>query len=363
MALSVKLKSTLSKSARQDDFGNTINGIDCVQCKKTFTKDTDQLLNCDYCEGWYCTKCLSMSKTDYGHHNHTSDTAMWFCFTCKVKVLVNIKENKTIEEKCKESLKIYEDRIKDLELKLNQKCDLSEVKRLVELEVEKNIQRFDTKIEEKLQTSDIDKAIEDKINLTQNKLKSYADALDVKVSTVNNIAEETMSSNNTIIEQTVKKINEQNEYNERLNNIIIYNLEESTSILKSEITQYDETLAHKLLKVVLPTAKPSEAFSNMPIRLGSRRVVGKIKPLKIKFSHIDYKQAFMSNLPNIANCDNDTIKKCFINHDLNDEERTAEKLLVDEMKTLSAQETGNFLYRIRGPPHSRKVVKIPKLQK
>lgn len=365
MALAVKFKSTLSGTAGQE---GAEKGVDCAKCEKIFTKETDQLLICDYCDCWFCIKCLSMTKKDYEHHNQTADSGMWFCSSCKIKVLINIKENKTIEEKCRENYEIFEERVKKLEekfdQKFDQKCSLEDVTKICQEEIEKKIGSIDKKIDDRLKNAEIYKVVEDKINLTENRLKSYADALEVKVATVNNIAEQTKTavtgSNDKIIEETVKKINEQNEYNERANNIIIYNLVESISILKSEITQYDVTLAHELLKVVLPTAKPSEAYINIPLRLGSRKIEGKVKPLKIKFSHIDYKQAFMSNLSNIAACDNEIIKKCYINHDLNEEERAAEKLLVDEMKTLKAQDNVNFLYRIRGPPHLRKVVKIPK---
>ena len=44
----------------------------CKTCSKKFTKISDQLMECEYCENHYCSTCLGMTDTDYEHHVHSS---------------------------------------------------------------------------------------------------------------------------------------------------------------------------------------------------------------------------------------------------------------------------------------------------
>ena len=57
--------------------------------------------------------------------------------------------------------------------------------------------------------------------------------------------------------------------------------------------------------------------------------------------------------------DNNVLKKYVVAHDLNDLERNHERSLVTEMKKLNGEQN-DFLYRVRGPPHDRKLVKTKK---
>jgi len=49
-----------------------------------------------------------------------------------------------------------------------------------------------------------------------------------------------------------------------------------------------------------------------------------------------------------------------ITHDMTVKEREQCKLLVEEAKKMQNEETGNYIYRVRGPPGQMKVVKFRK---
>ena len=354
MALTVKLKRALQATGQSDE-----EGVLCINCDKSFANESDTLMNCDYCKSWICTRCLTMSSAEYKHHVHTASSGMWFCAPCKTKITKFIDESKTVEEKCSNFLKNYTERLEKLEKKLEEQCVKVEIEGLIEEKIAENNDSLKDEISKKSDKQVVEKLIQDKLKVNDIKLKTYNEELGKKIETANKAAEEAkssvVSSNNEIVDKTVQKLNEQNE---RANNIVIFNLEESEAILKNVCAEHDRELVNTLLKVVLPTANPDETFLEMPVRMGSKRT-DKIRPIKIKFKHIDYKQAFLLNMRNMEMTDNETLKKCSVTHDLNEHERIHERSLVVEMKRLN-QGQHDFLYRVRGPAHDRRLVKMKK---
>ena len=45
-------------------------------CQKKYTKETDKVMKCEFCERHFCISCLDMTPTTYNHHSKSS--AMWF---------------------------------------------------------------------------------------------------------------------------------------------------------------------------------------------------------------------------------------------------------------------------------------------
>ena len=37
----------------------------CTACKKDFTQDSDKIVQCEYCDEFYCSKCLDLSSNQY----------------------------------------------------------------------------------------------------------------------------------------------------------------------------------------------------------------------------------------------------------------------------------------------------------
>ena len=93
--------------------GGASNFWICKTCSKKFTKISDQLMECEYCENHYCSPCLGMTDTEYEHHVHSS--GMWFCGVCKPKVEETLKIEKEIEKRCQEHFEKYSRKLEQIE--------------------------------------------------------------------------------------------------------------------------------------------------------------------------------------------------------------------------------------------------------
>ena len=71
-------------------------GWQCETCQKKYSKETDKVMECEFCESHFCIGCLDMSPTTYNHHSKSS--AMWFCVACMPKIKETIKIEKDIEK-------------------------------------------------------------------------------------------------------------------------------------------------------------------------------------------------------------------------------------------------------------------------
>ena len=101
---------------------------------QNFAASDAELLECQHCKEHFCIKCLKKSNTEYDVLSK-SDT-MWFCVKCRKIVEEHIVIDLKIEERCKEIMENYEQRISDIEivkeeLQLNS-CNEPMVKKIVE---------------------------------------------------------------------------------------------------------------------------------------------------------------------------------------------------------------------------------------
>ena len=116
----------------------------------------------------------------------------------------------------------------------------------------------------------------------------------------------------------------------RLNNVIIFNLPESTSQLKTTRQQHDK---EQILEMCT----------------------------EITLTHIDKKRTLLRRFHHIR--ENDKFKNIKIDHDKTKQEREESKKLYEEAKRKeAADKSGEYLYRVRGPPWERKIRKIRKSQ-
>ena len=72
------------------------------------------------------------------------------------------------------------------------------------------------------------------------------------------------------------------------------------------------------------------------------------------------KHGLMSNLVNLSNA-SEGLRKISVRHDLTKKQRDEEKKLREEAKKMEAEDkSGEFDYRIRGPPWERRIAKMKK---
>ena len=115
-------------------------GWQCKTCQKKYTKETDKVMGCEYCENYFCITCIDMSTTTYTHFCKSS--AMWFCTSCLPKIREAIKIEKDIEKRfskhyeklekiCQDIENKFDNKFTDVKNKVDTKCSKQEVKAIV----------------------------------------------------------------------------------------------------------------------------------------------------------------------------------------------------------------------------------------
>ena len=85
------------------------------------------------------------------------------------------------------------------------------------------------------------------------------------------------------------------------------------------------------------------------------------RPVLIKFPKTDNKRSILRNVHQLKN--NDKFGNIKIDHDKTKQEREESKKLFEEAKRQeAADQSGEYIYRVRGPPWERKIRKIRKTQ-
>ncbi len=140
-------------------------------------------------------------------------------------------------------------------------------------------------------------------------------------------------------------------------NIILHNVTEKQSDNEEERTKHDREQLKELGKVCKESIKKEDLVQMK--RLGKRNP-NKPRPLLVEFKDEEKKHGLMSNLVNLSKA-SEGLRKISVRHDLTKEQRDEEKKLREEAKKMEAEDkSGEFDYRIRGPPWERRIAKMKK---
>lgn len=285
--------------------GNEDGSWNCKLCNKTFTDKKAELMECEYCDEHFCSKCLNLSAAEYKLLSKRSDLH-WYCPPCEEKAMKNLKIEKEIEDRCKEYFSKYEKRIDTLEQEVKKKADIPKVKEL---------------IEESLSGKEKDGAERQ-----------------------NHISED---------------IKEFRESEARRNNIIIFNVNESKSTVaearKKEDTEYVQDLS-SILEANPWSVKTVARLGK--VKRENENVSTTNRPMKVVFDDEKSKSVFMSNVRKLRTAE-EKFKSISIVHDMTIREREINKEKVKQAKEKNDEnKSGDYQYAVRGPPWERKVVKV-----
>jgi hypothetical protein len=85
----------------------------CELCDKLFSDPSSKVLECQRCQKHFCIKCLKKPEAEYNALSKSD--SMWFCIKCREVVEKHIMTDLKIEERCRQIMSQYEDRISSLE--------------------------------------------------------------------------------------------------------------------------------------------------------------------------------------------------------------------------------------------------------
>ena len=390
----------------------------CISCMKDL--EEGKTIQCQMCDGHSCYMCSKIPTEMITFM--TSGTCPWICRHCNragLPTLKNINDNVTKQSKQIKDLRDTTDRQytnlekkmvdleKSIDSKINKKFESNKEEMKKEIEekitteltkqideemerirgeqivpdmekIEKNItdkisKKIDEIVEEKMKNTewpghtDLEEKIE---RLIQEKIKTNIDTVDENlVKKIDSMIEDKIKENpiqnstrnaqmvspGTYMKTTVKNVaNELKEKEKRMHNIIIFGLQvpvtdNETSRNEADKSNFVEFIT-KNLEIVLGKEDIKENF-----RLGrydSKDNNSKTLPLMIVLKSLEMKEKIFKNLYKLRGQRDVTF-----NHDYTRLEREENKKLQEEAKVLTKNDPGS-MYRVRGPPWDRKIVKL-----
>lgn len=200
-----------------------------------------------------------------------------------------------------------------------------------------------------------DKQIEE---LTQAFLKdtAWSDIVKKEVDNkIENVSVE-LSSIQKMVDATKGLVEEERDKEARSKNILLYNLPESSDSSYEERQNHDKSHVLNILRELIDKEFQESEIQKF-FRLGKMdNGKNKTRPVLVQFVDKMTKNYLMNNLYNIRKT---SFKDLVITHDMTIKERDQCKKLVEEAKLKEQTETsGEWKFRVRGPPGQMRVVKL-----
>ena len=152
-------------------------------------------------------------------------------------------------------------------------------------------------------------------------------------------------------------MSELNERKQRELNLVIYGVKESDSEIREDRIYYDRQKVREIgakCDVILHTEDIGKT-----VRLGKFDKDRRKRPILVTLKSLDSKRNILRGARNLKDEDsNSELRAVRIANDLTRAEREQEKQLFTKAKELQEQESGDYIYRVRGPPWARRVAKI-----
>ena len=173
---------------------------------------------------------------------------------------------------------------------------------------------------------------------------------------------EQQSLTEEIAKVTAEKLNRMKHNQEsRENNIIIFNLSESTknTDVKDESDQEAfKNLCKDILEINVPEIALIKRLPGSKKSNQEAEEVDMCRPLKVVFNSNFDKRIMMSKLYKLKNVQG-RFSKISVQHDMSLDERAELKKLLQKAKDLNKENSNlNLLYKVRGPPRALKIVQI-----
>ena len=265
---------------------------------------------------------------------------MWFCVGCREKIEQHIVTDRKIEEVCREIMMEYEQRISCLEKKIETKCGKEEVRDIIKEEIAQ-AGTPKVNIEEDTIRDIVQEAVTNKINTIESDVS--------RTNTKTPMDSEEQTSVTAVMEEI-------NERKKREKNMLIFGIPESTADDPTERQTYDLNQVNELFTDCDITLDPAN-IENCK-RLGKYNAE-KTRPILTALQSVDVKVTLFKNMYKAKKMPK--YEKVGVSNDLTKTERQEEKKLFSLAQELQQKEgKGEFLFKVKGPPWARRIVKVQK---
>lgn len=319
-------------------------------------KSTDKGLSCETCEKWFHIQCEDVTEDQYTFLiKKENQTLHWFCKDCETttlntgKVIFALKtKQESLEEAISKLRKEMFGELRGFEKEIHTlKATMVDFDlRLKDVSLKEITDLIDRKINER------DAGLIEKTK--KEVVPVWSEVVAKQVSSKFESVSKDMVKVQKVLGETKKKAEEEKDKVSRTNNIIIYRVPEEGDI--NERAKRDREFCLNLVKDALEVEIVEEDIKAV-FRLGKKGE--SCRPLMVQFRTSITKNRVMESLYKLKDAET-KYKQISITHDMTKEERIECKSLVEQAKKKQLEETGEFLWRVRGPPSSLKIIKIAK---
>ena len=289
----------------------------CGVCKNVFASDEAEIIQCEYCQCYYCKECLELSTEECEGFQHPS--LHWFCASCEERVMKNIRTDREVEQRCSEFLMAMKNRIVNLETDMKSKLDENQVRDVIK------------------------EYVEERGNSEQGLLPKVGDSeIETKIN---------------------EKVMEIRQSSDREKNLIIYGMEESTVKESAKRKEADTAVVHALADFI----ETEKSHVVNVVRIGKVSDVAadddsekrKPRPVKVTMTDANSKKHFLKQLPKLRDASpSNAFRKMSVTHDMTKEEREANRKLQILAREKNTEASGDEKFVVRGPPWDRRVVRL-----
>ena len=280
------------------------------------------------------------------------------------------KKMKTLEGIIKDASEKQTKNVKSIEATLREQCNkqgekIQSLENILKIENEKQV-KGTSSVEAKVQTSTA--ALTDKLTTLEGKLH-HLEHIKVNIANIEkqNEAVNQQQTNKSYAEalnvkQTVQEVISQQstrmrDQDSRKNNIVVFKLPEPATQSTDARIKHDTDMFREICKEVCKVeVQPADVCK--VIRLGKKKDDENPRKMLVTLSNENLKRDIMRNLYKLKDAP-EFYRPIRMNHDMSSIEREEAKKLFEECKRLQNQDqSGNWLYRVRGPPWARQIKKI-----
>ena len=335
----------------------------CGSCLKVVW-DQEAGVLCEICGIWYHCRCQGISDPLYKAMSQFSTDLHWFCKVCKAgaeKLLAIVtKMQMKVERLEEEIMRLKNDITTEItKITTKQQSELEQSVKAIGDDLKKlsnRVEQCEKKIEAdgqvlhgnlNLKLTDFEKKLED---IEKKDTPQWSDIVSKQVQAVQDT-----------FDKTQHMINEQKSKEARVNNIIVYNMPETVAATGTDRNDWMADERAECLKLFNDSMNVTVGADDIKrmLRLGKSEP-GKSRPVLVECREKTTKNLIMELAPKLRYAAS-PFNRVVICHDMTVTERTECKRLVQEAKTQEAAEpSGEWIYRVRGPPGSMRIVKFRK---
>jgi len=360
--MSIDISKKQSARKDKDEVAAKADGK-CGSCLKAVS-DQEAGVLCEICGIWYHCRCHGIGDPLYKVLSQYSTDLHWFCKVCKAgaeKLLAIVTKMQMKVERLEEEIAQVKNDISTeiTKIKTKQQPELEQAVKAVGDDLKKlsdRVEQCEKKIDANgqvlqgnvnLKLSDFEKKLE---NIEKKDSPQWSDIVSKQVQAVQDT-----------FDKTQHMINEQKSKEARVNNVIIYNFLETiaaTGTDRKDWMSEERAECMKLFNDNMNVTVGSDDIKRM-LRLGKSEP-GKSRPVLVEFREKSTKNLIMETAPKLRYAA-DPFNRVVVCHDMTVTERNECKRLVQEAKTQEAADpSGEWIYRVRGPPGLMRIVKFRK---